>query len=209
MNAASGPLTLFYKLALILLALMLAGCAGPDFNATGYPFQYDAEQLAAEKKKVLLAPVNFGYPSKTYLQQYESKVDTFVAERLKQHGFNLVDDKPFDQAWTAATRKYGNPYNALTAQINRTTFQRVMYDTISTLRRDNVADAVVFTDQNKTNDPKRKGNAGKHIYQETLLKFGRFTTHFSLFVELRCDCASKYMQPSSMKGNIYPLYLIS
>ena len=138
------------RLAVIIPALvslsLLQGCSSQGFNVTGYPYQYDAVQLPETKKRLLLADVNFGYPSKTYLQQYEGKVDGFVAERLEEHGFELVDDKPFSDAWRAATRKYGTPYNALTAQINRTTFQRVMYETISTLRKDNIADAVVFTD---------------------------------------------------------------
>lgn len=131
---------------LLLSVLVLAGCSSAGYNQTAFPFVYHPEYLPPNAKRLVLAPVNFGIPSKNYLKKYEDRVDRHVVKRLENAGYTFVSRSLFNKAWRDAIRKYGSPYNELTAQLNEASFKRVMYESITALKEDGHADAVVFTD---------------------------------------------------------------
>lgn len=133
-------------LSLLFFAL-LSGCETGSFNKTAYPFQINTEKLEATSvENVIVANVNFGGPSKTYLHEYENKIDSVVKDRLKQGGYAVQDNALFKKAWREAVRKYGEPYSPVTSQINAMAFRRVMYTVLTTLKEESDIDAVVFTD---------------------------------------------------------------
>lgn len=133
-------------LSLLFIAL-LTGCETGSFNKTAYPFQINTEKLEATSiENVIVANVNFGGPSKTYLHQNENKIDGVVKDRLKQGGYVVQDNALFKKAWREAVRKYGEPYSPVTSQINAMAFRRVMYTVLTTLKEESDIDAVVFTD---------------------------------------------------------------
>ena len=131
----------------VTLLIIMAACSTGSYNDTAYPYSLNEEKLAEVKiERVMLASVNFGPPSKTYLKEYEAKVDNSVKDALEKQGYTVLDNEPFKKAWRDAIRKFGEPYSTVTSQINARAFQRVMYTVISDLKENNQADAVVFTD---------------------------------------------------------------
>ena len=134
----------FFTVALLTL---LAACSAGSFNDTAYPYSLNEEKLAeVNLDRVMLASVNFGPPSKTYLREYEAKVDGSVKSALEKQGYTVVNNEPFKKHWRDAVRKFGEPYSTVTSQINARAFQRVMYTVINNLKENDEADAVIFTD---------------------------------------------------------------
>ena len=136
------------KPTIVLLAgVMLMACQSGSFNDTAYPYSINTEKMAErEVKKLIIAHVNFGNPSKSYLHEHESKVDSTLKSYLEKGGYQVESNEAFQKAWRDAVRKYGEPYSTVTSQINTRAFQRVMYTVISTLKEQTDIDAVVFTD---------------------------------------------------------------
>lgn len=148
-DTAMGKLTskAFNSLLILFTAVCLSACQTGSFNDTAYPYDINSEKLEAEAvKKIVLANVNFGTPSKHYLSEYENKIDNRVKNRLDSAGYQLEDNAIFKKVWREAIRKYGEPYNPATSQINARSFQRVMYHTLSSLKEQSDIQAVVFTD---------------------------------------------------------------
>jgi len=131
----------------LLASVFLIACQSGSFNDTAYPYAINTEKMAERPvKKLTIAHVNFGNPSKTYLGEYENKIDSTVKSYLEKGGYQIENNNAFKKAWRDAVRKYGEPYSSVTSQINTRAFQRVMYTVINTLKEKTDIDAVVFTD---------------------------------------------------------------
>ena len=134
-------------LTLLLTTTLLSACQTTSFNDTSYPFVINSEKMAEQAvDKVIIAHVNLGSPSKHYLKEYEKTIDKEVIAQLEAGGYTIESNALFKKAWRDATRKYGEPFNPVTSQVNARAFQRVVYTAINTLKEQTDIKAVVFTD---------------------------------------------------------------
>lgn len=134
-------------LILVVFASMLIGCATGGDNPTTYAYKIeDAIRADQDGKRLIIAHVNFGKPSRLYLTKYEARVDEILKTYLKKHGYSFVASALFEQAWQDAVRRHGNPFDASTGKLNQKTFQLVVADTIGQLKERNNIDYVMFTD---------------------------------------------------------------
>ncbi len=134
-------------LATCLLLGVIAGCQSVSSTDSTFPYIFEQEIYdQAPIKQLLVADVNFGPPSKHYLREHSSKIDSTVIRMLESEGYEVIPNDAFRAAWRKAVRKYGHPYNPDTSQLNPAAFQRVMITTLAELREQGNVDAVVFTD---------------------------------------------------------------
>ena len=136
-------------LLLILTALCLVACGSTpsgDGGGTAYQATYDA-RLAdkAQFGRLVIAPVNFGKPSRNYLAEHEARIDRMVAERLTAAGYEVLPSELFEQAWKEGVRNWGEPYNPTTGKLNDTVFQYVLSETVKALAAEGRVQAIVFT----------------------------------------------------------------
>ncbi|MGI9286592.1 MAG: hypothetical protein ACR2P1_14495 [Pseudomonadales bacterium] len=132
---------------LCLVASILTACSTSSGNPTTYAYKIeDTIRDNTDSKRLIIAHVNFGKPSRLYLQDYEQRVDDFLKAYLKKHGYNFVSSALFEQAWQESVRKHGNPFDESTGKLNQKTFQLVVADTVNQLKERNDVDYVMFTD---------------------------------------------------------------
>lgn len=135
---------------LFLLALcgcFLFACQSTQLNNTLYPFYLNNEKIASSPvKKVAVAHINFGAPSKKYLHDEQGKIDNYVKKQLIESGYTIASNALFQQAWRKAIRQYGQPYDNYTSQINQRAFMRVMFSVLQEIKNNSDIDAIVFTD---------------------------------------------------------------
>ena len=97
-----------YVTALLACLALINGCAsgtvsGSGYNPTTVASQIDQAGLdAADVRRVVIADVNLGSPSRKYLQKREKDVDLFVATALRAHGWEVVSSREFSQRWRNA-----------------------------------------------------------------------------------------------------------
>ena len=135
-------------LCIFLSLSILSSCQSSSaFNDTAFPYSIAQEKIVDQNvKRLVIAHVNFSSPSKKYLTDYNSKVDSKVIERLESGGYSVVDNRQFQKYWRDAVRKFGNPYNPVTSHVNPAAFHRVVATVLDQMETDNDVDAVVFTD---------------------------------------------------------------
>ncbi len=139
--------TICRRLTLLLASALLCACETTSFNDTAYPYVINSEKMATQAvDKIIIAHVNFGGPSKHYLRDYEKTIDKEVKAQLESGGYTIASNALFRKAWRDAVRKYGDPFNPVTSQINPRAFKRVVYTAINTLKEQTDIKAVVFTD---------------------------------------------------------------
>lgn len=140
----------FARVMLLFIVVTLSACASnasKNVASTAFPYSILSNDVGQEKyPRVLIAHVNFGKPSRKYMRPYESRVDEFVRQYLKDSGFKMVSSAVFEDEWTNAVRRYGNPFNPTTGKINQTSFGKTMNYVFEQLRSRGIVDAVVFTD---------------------------------------------------------------
>jgi len=130
-----------------LLATVLLACSSMEYNPTVIEYHIN-EAVVRDKgfRQVMIAPINVGKPSRIYLDKGDARVDRYVEDYLKQNGFEVVSNRPFESRWQQAQRKYGQVYDPSTGKFSRyyqsalaETLQQV-FDGLPNL------DAIVFTD---------------------------------------------------------------
>lgn len=138
------------SLPLLMATLLLCACTNsPSDNvaATAFPYTIASAEVGADQyPRVLIAPVNFGKPSRKYLRPYESRIDEFVRDYLKEANFQLVSSAVFEDEWKAGVRRFGDPYNPTTGKINQNSFAKTLHYVFENLRARGNVDAVIFTD---------------------------------------------------------------
>ena len=134
-------------LGLTTLACLLLACSStPSYNPTVYPFEIDQERIAGEKiKTVVIAHVNLGLPSRTYLEKEAPRIVSFVSAYLKENGFKVLPQREFEQRWNTAVRAYGNPVDPTSGKVNMKTFSQIMTNVRDEMRSTGL-NAFIFTD---------------------------------------------------------------
>ncbi len=129
------------------LALVMLGCSStPTYNATVYPYEINQARVDQDDiKTVVIAHVNLGLPSRTYLDKEAPRIDAAVSAYLKESGFKVLPQRDFEQRWNTAVRAYGNPVDPTSGKVNMKTFSQIM-TSIRDEMRDTGLDAFVFTD---------------------------------------------------------------
>jgi hypothetical protein len=130
-----------------VFTLILVGCAtGPTHNPTVYPFNINKELIDATKiKTVVVAHVNLGGPSRSYLEKEAKRIDGMVEQYLKNNGYKVLPQREFKQHWSTAERAFGNPLDPTTGKVNMKTFAQIMTSVRDQMKKSGL-DAFIFTD---------------------------------------------------------------
>jgi hypothetical protein len=138
------------RFILVALTLLLAACASTQHNPTVFAYQLakgkDDSAIRANINNVVIASINFGSPSRHYLQKEQYKVDAAVKSYLTKSGFNLLPEHHFENALRKATYEYGRFYDENTGKLNRNTQQKVLLSVLQQLAETTDADTIIFTD---------------------------------------------------------------
>lgn len=132
----------------ILALLFLAACSStPTANLTVFPYDIDRERLAEQPiKRVIIAHVNLGGPSRNYLKDHAARIDRMVKSYLEEHDIKVLPGRLFQQRWKTAVRIYGNPYDPTSGRINQKTFALILINVRDELQKSEKVDAIIFTD---------------------------------------------------------------
>lgn len=123
------------------------GVSGSGYNPTTAKNAIDLEAFeSADIKRVVIADVNLGSPSRKYLRKKEKAVDALVAESLQRHGWEVVSSREFTQRWRNAVSLYGNPFDPTTGRVNSKTFSRIVNTIKDQMMESSNIDALIFTD---------------------------------------------------------------
>ena len=129
-----------------LACLMLACSSTPTYNATVFPYEIDQARVDRDDiKTVVIAHVNVGLPSRTYLEKEAPRIDASVSAYLKKNGFKVLPQREFEQRWNTAVRIYGNPTDPTSGKVNMKTFVQIMNNVRDDMRSTGL-DAFIFTD---------------------------------------------------------------
>lgn len=144
------PVKSLYITTLSIL-LTLTGCAssmgGSGYNPTTVTNSINQELLdAANVKRVVVAHVNLGSPSRRYLQKREAHVDELLTAKLERAGYEIVPSREFSQRWTNAVSLFGDPVDPTTGRVNARTFTRIVQTVRDQLVEKGGIDGFVFTD---------------------------------------------------------------
>lgn len=105
------------------VAVLLTACSSSSMTPPTYAYKIeDTIRDSKDAKRLIIAHVNFGKPSRLYLQDYEQRVDDILKTYLKKHGYSFVSSALFEQAWQDAVRKHGNPFDQSTGKLNQKPF---------------------------------------------------------------------------------------
>jgi hypothetical protein len=93
----------------------------------------------------VIAPINFGKPSRSYLAEHDARIDAMIEKRLRKAGYEILPGTLFDEAWLEGVRKWGEPYNPTTGKLNDTSYQYVLSEAVRWLEANSQVQAVMFT----------------------------------------------------------------
>ncbi len=120
---------------------------GSGYNPTTPRNTIDAEAIErADIKRVIIADVNLGSPSRKYLQKKEAEVDALLSEALERHGWEVASSREFTLRWKKAVSMYGNPVDPTTGRVNGRTFSRIVNTIRDQMMESSDIDALIFTD---------------------------------------------------------------
>ncbi|EHQ57611.1 hypothetical protein OMB55_00013470 [gamma proteobacterium HIMB55] len=138
---------------LAICVSLLNACAsggnvsGSGFNPTTPKNAIDTDAIqAANIKRVVIADVNLGSPSRKYLQKREGDVDAIIAEAFERNGWEVVSPREFTQRWRNAVSMHGDPVDPTTGRVNSRTFSRIINTIKDQMMESSSIDALVFTD---------------------------------------------------------------
>lgn len=130
-----------------LLFLTVSCSSTSSHNASVFDYQYD-EALVIEKpiKKIVLATESLGAPPPSHLRVGQRRTRHMAKEYLEKHGYTILPDYHFDNAWKQSLRSYGSPYDPTTGRIDTNAWRAAMITTATAVRDNTDADAIVFVD---------------------------------------------------------------
>jgi hypothetical protein len=143
---------IFQHMALIIwFVVSLSACGsatvGGGYNATTPTNVFEPalfDQL--DNKKVVIASVNLGGPSRNYLTKREAFVDARVQEYLEDAGYEVRPQREFAQRWNNAILIYGDPIDPTTGRVNQKSFIQIVQAVRDQLREQTDIGSIVFTD---------------------------------------------------------------
>lgn len=137
---------------IILAGLAIAGCGSTSVGGGGYNPTTNVNQLndaAMDKgvpKKVVIAHVNIGTPSRNYIKRSEVMVDGRIAAYLEDNGYTILPQREFSQRWNNATLIYGDPVDPTTGRVNTKTFIQIIQSIRDDMVEKTDVEGFVFTD---------------------------------------------------------------
>lgn len=136
------------RLAALGLLVLIAACSSTaNYNPTVFPYEIESERLQQQPvRRVVIANVNLGGPSRLYLQELEPRIDKMVEQYLEANGIAVLPQRKFEQQWKTAVRAYGNPYDPTSGKVNEKAFVQALMSVRDALRQSDDIDAIVFTD---------------------------------------------------------------
>lgn len=139
-------LTLLISLVLVVGCSSNTGGTTEGAIATAVTAQYD-QRLADKSQfgRLVIAHVNLGKPSRTYIAEHEARIDRLLEERLQQAGYEVLPTALFETAWREGLRKWGEPYNPGTGKLSIEILQLVLSETVSHLAANTNVQGIVFT----------------------------------------------------------------
>jgi len=139
-------MSFFRVIGTIFIAATLSACAsGPIGGGTLFEAKLEPKlQDKTQYKNLIIATVNYGKPSRNYLEEYEPLIDGYVEAALVKAGYNILPSSLFASAWQDAVRKWGSPYDETTGRLNQA-FNYAVAETIKALNESTEVDAIVFT----------------------------------------------------------------
>ncbi len=140
--------SLTFPAALLTAIALLTACAGaPTYNPTVFPFVLNEERMATTNvKTVVIAHVNLGTPSRSYLEREAPRIDGLVSTYLKDNGYKVLSQREFTQHYNNASRAFGDPVDPTTGRVNMKTFAQIMQSVRDQMVEDTNIDAFIFTD---------------------------------------------------------------
>lgn len=134
-------------LLLTLTAALLACSNTPTFNPTVFPYEINEERMAKDDiKTVVIAHVNLGTVSRSYLNKEAPRIDGIVTTYLKENGFKVLPQRDFTRHWNTAVRAFGNPVDPTSGKVNMKSFVQIMTSVRDEMRETTDLDAFIFTD---------------------------------------------------------------
>lgn len=138
-------------LRLAPVLVVVVACAGrpmeSGYNPTTPINEFNEALLSSNPvKTVVIASVNLGPPSRTYLERKESYVDALVSDYLERNGYQVLPQREFSQRWNNAKLMYGNPVDPTTGRVNSRTFSLLMNAVKEQMAEQTNVDGFVFTD---------------------------------------------------------------
>ena len=130
-----------------LFILLTASCSSRHYNPTAYQYVHHSELQSADISTVTIAPVNYGTPSRSYLNRHAASINRQVSNYISDSGYNLIDtEQLFLQNWREAELQHGALFNPGTGHVTAARGQ-ALSDTLSAVFDDNPdLDAIIFTD---------------------------------------------------------------
>ena len=127
-------------------AVSMISCSNTSSPATLYHYNYSPEHLSNLPKTVIIADINFGAPSRHYLQAHESHIDQSFKQYLNKEGYAILSSQILDRIWQKHTKYAGSLYNSSTGQ-QTANFKKALNLSLSELFiKQPTLTAVIFTD---------------------------------------------------------------
>ncbi|MFT6286357.1 MAG: hypothetical protein ACJA09_001103 [Alcanivorax sp.] len=134
-------------MALIAIIFVMACSSGASYNPSVFPFSLNEERMATSTiQTVVIAHVNLGIPSRSYLEKEAPRIDGLVSTYLKDNGYKVLPQREFTQHYNNASRAFGDPVDPTTGKINMKTFSQIMQSVRDQMVEDTSVDAFIFTD---------------------------------------------------------------
>ncbi|MFT6955362.1 MAG: hypothetical protein ACJAYC_000355 [Halieaceae bacterium] len=134
-------------MALIAIIFIMACSSGASYNPSVFPFSLNEERMATSTiQTVVIAHVNLGIPSRSYLEKEAPRIDGLVSTYLKDNGYKVLPQREFTQHYNNASRAFGDPVDPTTGKINMKTFSQIMQSVRDQMVEDTSVDAFIFTD---------------------------------------------------------------
>jgi len=137
------------RILLILMPIILAACAAapaPDASSV-FPYNIVEEAVNSDNiRRVVIASVNYGEDSPSYLRVEEKYVDAAITQYLESNGYQVLTGNQFDSQWSKGIDTYGKYFDPSTTLFRRDRFNSILGETLDTLKSAHDVDAVIFTD---------------------------------------------------------------
>lgn len=131
---------------ILSLSQLITSCASNPYNPTVFPYEINESVVkSADFKRLIIAPINIGKPSRLYLQKREKYIDKMVEAYLRKHGYVVMSSRLFMSRWEEALDKYGEVYDPTTDRFTRA-YHPALAETIAYITQNSNIDGVVFTD---------------------------------------------------------------
>ena len=132
-----------------LLVIAASGCSSGLTTDESTVFPYQISESASDRaaiNKVVIATVNYGQDSPSYIRDHETRVDAEISRYMEDNGFSVLTGNQFDSIWSRNKDKFGEYFDPTQGVFRRERFNQILATTIEELKETHGVGAVVFTD---------------------------------------------------------------